>query len=393
LDAFENLQYRGLFSSAYFLLTRSTCQSHLVMNLFRVLFILLLVTHAFGQDNDTLRKDSVTIKSFQFHMGFDWYYAINPGESKATKIPFFVSFAQNRALQQNLIYADIKWDRKRFRAHVVPALGTFMEQNSSAEKGIFRNLLEANIGVKPYKSRDIWLDAGILGSPYTNENPFSQEHLTLTRSLAAEYVPYYLAGARASWQINRYWKTCLFLLNGWQQIKDVNTAKSLGTQIEYKPNIRDVFNWNTYIGKEGISGQLNYGTRYFTDIFWTHGFTERFSLASCAFAGIQKNSTTTDVWWQGNIALRFSTHKFGSLSIRSEYVHDPKNVVVAQQIPGNGFQSYAHSVGYAYHLLKSMLLRLEYRRLQSARGYLFLTSDGVPQSHIDLFTTALTFWF
>lgn len=326
-------------------------------------------------------------------MGFDWYYALNPTDSKSSEFPFFVSFAQNRELQQNLIYLDLKLDRKRFRSHVVPALGTFMEQNSSSEKGVFKNLLEANLGIKPFKSHDIWLDAGILGSPYTNENPYSQEHLTLTRSLAAEYVPYYLAGARASWQFHKRWKACVFLLNGWQQIHDLNKQKSLGTQLEFKLTDRDLFNWNTYIGMEGVSGNIKYGMRYFTDVFWTHGFSEQISFASCAFAGIQKNTVTTDFWWQTNATIRYSIQKIGSLSLRSEYFHDPKNAIVAQQVSGNGFQCFGFSLGYAYHLLKSMLLRIEYRRLLSTRGNLYQTSGAVPKLDLDLFTAALTFWF
>ena len=209
-----------------------------------------------------------------------------------------------------------------------------MDQNSASKKGVFKHLLEANVGFKLSKTKNIWLDAGGLGSPYTNENPYSQEHLTLTRTLAAEYVPYYLAGARASWQINDRWKTALFLLNGWQQIHDINEKKSLGTQVEYKPNDRDLVNWNTYVGQEGVSGQSNYGMRYFSDVFWTHGFSEKISVASCVYAGIQRNNSQgNSFWWQANTAVHYSTKKYGAVSARLEYFYDPENVVVAPQIP------------------------------------------------------------
>lgn len=354
---------------------------------------LLAVNLVFAQSEDTLQKDTTCAKSFQMHIGFDWYYAANISDRKAVTFPFFVSFTQNREIQQNLIYADLKWDSKRFRGRIIPAIGTFMQQNSAAEKGIFRNLLEANLGIKLFKSKDLWLDAGILGSPYTNENPYSQEHLSLTRSLAAEYVPYYLAGARASWQIDARWKASVYLLNGWQQIHDINGDKSLGTQLEFKPTSSDVFNWNTYIGKEGVQGQSKYGMRYFTDLFWTHGFSKQISIASCVYAGLQRNTNSNDFWWQGNTAVRFTTRKFGFLSIRSELFYDPHNVVVANQIPGTGFHCFAYSVGYGYHLLKSMLLRVEYRRLLSTNKYLYLMSDASPKASLDLLTTALTFWF
>lgn len=327
-------------------------------------------------------------------MGFDWYYTNCFSDKKLNTLPFFVSFGHNRELQQNLVYADLKLEKKRYRAHFVPALGTFMYQNSAAEKGIFRNLLEANIGIRPLAKKEIWIDAGVLGSPYTNENPFSQEHLTLTRTLAAEYVPYYLAGARTSWQITKKWKACVFLLNGWQQIADVNKNKSIGTQVEFKPNDRDVFNWNTYVGKEGKAGQENYGMRYFSDVFWTHGFSESISAATCLYAGIQQDADKRNAfWWQANSSLRYSTKKYGSVSLRGEVFNDPNNAVIPVYIPGKGFQCVAYSVGYGYHLLSTMLVRIEYRRLQSAKGGLYEDPQAASIDRLDLVTAALTFWF
>jgi hypothetical protein len=364
------------------------------MNLYKFILVALL-SSPLGrtQENNSIEQDSSRLNPFQFHMCFDWYYAINLSDSKTDALPFFVSFAHNRELQHNLIYADLKWESKRYRIHAVPAVGTFMEQNSVSEKGIFKNVLEANAGFKLSRSKNIWIDAGVLGSPYTNENPYSQEHLTLTRTLAAEYVPYYLAGARASWQINSRWKTCLFLLNGWQQINDINDKKSLGTQVEYKPSDRDLINWNTYIGQEGFSDQLNYGMRYFTDVFWTHGFTKKISFSSCTYVGIQKNShKESSFWWQTNGTIRYSLKKYGSISGRMEYFYDPHNAVVAPQISGIGFQCFAYSVGYSYHLLKSMLLRVEYRRLNGVQGHLYINSAGALEQQLNMLTGALTFW-
>lgn len=348
-----------------------------------------------AQIKDTIPTDTIIpAKAFQFHMGFDWYYAINPKDPNTSFLPYFVSFGHNREIQQNLVYADLKWEKKRYRMHAVPAIGTFMDQNSASEKVIFKNLLEANVGFKLWKKRNIWLDAGILGSPFTNENPYSQEHLTLTRTLAAEYVPYYLAGARASWQVDRRWKVCLFLLNGWQQIHDLNKQKSLATQVEFKPNEKDLLNWNTYIGKEGIPGQANYGMRYFSDVFWTHGFSDKVSWASCVYAGIQKNSLKGECfWWQANSAIRFSTKRFGSISARGEYFYDPKNAVVAPEISGTGFQCFTFSLGYGYHILKTMLFRIEYKELISTRKPIYFTSSNIPENKLGLFAVALTFWF
>ncbi|MBK8819890.1 MAG: outer membrane beta-barrel protein [Saprospiraceae bacterium] len=44
-----------------------------------------------------------------------------------------------------------------------------------------------------------------------------------------------------------------YLINGWQQIQDVNKGKAIGTQVEYRPTNLNLINWNVYIGDEALS--------------------------------------------------------------------------------------------------------------------------------------------
>jgi hypothetical protein len=366
---------------------------------FVVLCFLLFTGFLIGQSNQQTEKDSALIqkdsienKPFQLHFGFDGYFASNTADNSASSLPFFVSFSQNRKLQPNLVYADIKWERKQIRWHLTPAMGSFMKRNSATEKGFFKHILEASLGFRLFKSKNTWLDAGVLGSPYTNENPYSQEHLVLTRSLAAEYVPYYLAGFRLSHVPNPRLKVALFLINGWQQIYDMNHSKSLGTQLEFKPDSNNVFNWNTYVGQEGLKDASNFGMRYFSDLFWTHGFSNRFSVAMCTYAGIQQTKVNRRFWWQANTVLRYTSKRFGAANIRLEYYYDPTNAIVAPQIPEVGFNCTAFSVGYSYPLMTQMLLRIEFRYLQNRNAMLYQRSDGLFQKQLSILTMAFTFW-
>ena len=357
------------------------------------LYIFFLSPIILSLPPDSISKIDST-NSFELHLGFEWYYSYNSFSTSGSKLPLFVSFGHANELNQNMIYADLKLQKKRLRGHFLPAMGTFMEHNSASEKGIFKNLLEANVGVQLSKKRNIWLDAGVLGSPYSNESPFSMDQLVLTRSLSAEYVPYYLAGARLS-GVHKDWLTWhLYLLNGWQQIADINSSKSFGSKIEMQLNPKNKLNVNTYIGKEGISGATTFGMRYFLDLFWVHDFSTKWTFISCGYAGRQQFLNNSGAYWgQLNGAVRYTTDKYGSFSFRAEYYLDSKNVVVAPLVESQGFKCFGYSVGYNYRLLKTMLFRVEYRRLDGQNGMLYSLSDGKTLPSLNLFTTALTFWF
>ncbi|NJO01090.1 MAG: outer membrane beta-barrel protein [Bacteroidia bacterium] len=123
----------------------------------------------------------------------DAYYGYNFAQPEGS-VPYFVSMARHNEVNINLAFVDVRYTSPNVRARFAPGFGTYMNANYANEEGVLKNLLEASVGVRLVKN--IWLDAGILPSPYTNEGPISKDQLMYTRSFAPEYVPYYLAGAR-----------------------------------------------------------------------------------------------------------------------------------------------------------------------------------------------------
>jgi hypothetical protein len=177
----------------------------------------------------------------------DTYYAYNFNKPAGKNQPYFVSMARDREVNINLAYIDVKYSSSRLRARFVPGFGTYINANYAAEKGSLKNIVEGSIGIRLWPKKNIWVDAGVFGSPYTNESAISKDHLAYTRSLAAEYVPYYLTGVKLTIPLAAKVNAYLYLLNGWQQIQDQNDKLSVGTQLEYRPNEYLLLNWNTYI--------------------------------------------------------------------------------------------------------------------------------------------------
>ncbi|MDL5044680.1 outer membrane beta-barrel protein [Oscillatoria amoena NRMC-F 0135] len=179
---------------------------------------------------DVQKEGKVTVGGY-----VDAYYGFDFNEPKSGDRSYFVSMARHNEFTINLAYADIKYSSQNIRARFVPGFGTYINANYAAEPGVLKNIVEGYTGIRLSQKREVWLDAGVFGSPYTNESAISKDHLMYTRSFAPEYVPYYLSGLKLSYTLNSKVNLYLYLLNGWQQIQDLNSDKSIGTQVEYRP--------------------------------------------------------------------------------------------------------------------------------------------------------------
>lgn len=322
----------------------------------------------------------------------DTYYAYNFSEPLSGDTPYLVSSARHNEATVNLAYIDLRYRSEQVRARFVPGFGTYMNTNYKNEPGTLGHIVEGYVGVKPFKKKAVWIDMGVLGSPYTNESAISKDHLMYTRSLAPENVPYYLSGLKASIPLAKRLSLYVYLLNGWQVINDTNKGKAIGTQIEFRPNSKMLFNWNTYVGDERSDALPDYRKRYFSDIFWIYQPTQKISITSCVYGGIQqKNIGKATDWWQGNVIGRYAFTQKLSLSLRGEYFHDPENTLVATetQLPYT-----TGSVGLCLNnkLGDNALFRLDYRSFFSQEK-LYLNAEGQFTEWSALITSSLCIWF
>ncbi|MFN5785460.1 MAG: outer membrane beta-barrel protein [Flavobacteriia bacterium] len=356
---------------------------------------LVVLQNAKCQDQEVSKK---IFEGFTLAGGMDVYYAYDLNNNGSKNIPYYVSMANNNTFSINLAYIDLKYESSRIRGRLIPAIGSFMDANYSAESGLNKLPVEFNIGVKPLKKKNIWLDIGVLSSPYTNESALSKDHLMYSRSLAPEYVPYYLAGAKLSYALSDKWKVVGYFLNGWQQIADQNKAKSVGTQVEFKPSSKETFNWNTYFGDERSASRPLFRMRYFTDVYWLHDFDGRFSLATCAYAGIQQMAVSTDVfenlfWWQMNVAGRYTFRNKLSVTARMEYFSDPDMVQVIPITGGYGFECFGSSLGINLPIENNALFRLEAKNLLSTGQKVFYDKEFNQINSTTILMANITMWF
>lgn len=351
-----------------------------------------------SQVSNTGLMDTVGgVKIGQLSIGgyIDAYFGGGPNVNNS--MPYFVSSAQINEFNINLAYIDLRYSDHSFRARFAPGMGTYMNANYQAEQGTLRNIVEASAGFRVFKNKEIWVDAGILGSPYTNESAVSKDHLMYTRSFAPEYVPYYLSGIKITTPLSSKMLFYTYILNGWQQIHDNNSGKALGTQLEYRPDNLNLINWNTYIGDESSSSAPDNRMRYFTDLYWVHNPDGVFSITSCVYAGNQKrkqgNELTNNYWWQANFIGRFSFNERLSLSGRVEYFSDANNVQISAINPNiSGFSAFSGGLCLNVKIKKQALLRFDGRYF-GAKDNLFIDKNNLPSKSALWLVSNMTVWF
>lgn len=326
----------------------------------------------------------------------DAYFGYDFGRPSDGNIPYFVSMNRHNEATINLAFIDIRYQSDRIRGRFVPGFGTFINANNAAEPGTLKNILEGSIGYKPFKKKDIWIDFGVLGSPYTNESAISRDHLMYTRSFAPEYVPYYVTGGKVTVPLNSKLTAYLYLINGWQQIQDLNSGKSLGTQLEYRPNDKNLFNWNTYIGDERSEINPDNRMRYFTDVYWIYNDGAKWSFTSSAYVGLQKTvqnrPTSSSLWWQYNFIARHTFTDQISLSGRVEYFSDPNAIQITPITSAAEFQTFSTGLTLNVTPASNLMFRFEGRYFLSQQDVFFDASENTVNSKVWLISN-VTFSF
>lgn len=336
------------------------------------------------------------IGNFTFGAYIDAYFGYVFGRPEDGNIPYFVSMNRHNEATINLAFIDVRYQSDRVRARFVPGFGTFINSNYATEPGSLKNIIEGSVGYRLFKKKDIWIDFGVLGSPYTNESAISRDHLMYTRSFAPEYVPYYLSGAKVSLPINNKLTAYVYLLNGWQQIQDQNSGKSLGTQVEYRPNDKNLFNWNTYIGDERSELNPDFRMRYFTDVYWIYNSGTKWSFTSSAYVGLQETVQTKPssegLWWQYNFIGRYTFTDYVSLSGRIEYFSDPNAIQITSIVSDQEFKTYSTGLTLNVIPATNLMFRFEGRYFFSNNDVFLNASEDPVDSKLWLISN-ITFSF
>ena len=327
-----------------------------------------VVAQSQGTTPDTSTK--VTFGGF-----VDGYYAWDFGRppsfdrSFAGGTIFTTQPARHNEFNVNLAFVEAKLVGSRVRGRLALQAGTSVQSNYSGEPtngsisgpSLARHLQEAYAGAKLAKS--LWADGGIFYSHMGMESWASRDNPTYTRSLVAEYSPYYSSGVRFVWQASSKLTAHLHIVNGWQNISENNSGKGAGLRLDYAPSASTGLSYYNFFTDEA-GNRL----RTFNGV-GTKVTSGRWTLLGQFDLGTQSKSSSDSgaASWYGFTAIgRAQVTPTVAFSGRFERYDDEDQVIIAtgaqaDGTPNGAFRANGGSIGLDIAPQARLLWRTELR--------------------------------
>jgi hypothetical protein len=353
-------------------------------------FALLFGITVIAQDSTRAKSNPLSFNGFvEAYYGYDFN---KPADNNRPS--FFYSHNRHNEFNINLAYLKGTYSTEKVRANLALGVGTYMNANYAAEPGTLKNIYEADAGVKISKSKNLWIDAGVLPSHIGFESAHSPECWILTRSIIADNSPYFEGGAKISYTTdNSKWSADVFALNGWQRIQRVlgNSLMSWGTQLQFRPSAKLTLNYSTFLGTDKPDSLRLW--RHFHNIYCIFQITDKVGLILDFDIGQeQKTKGVSDynTWYGTAGILRFMPNSNWAFALRGEYYNDEKGVIISTGAL-NGFKTFGASFNVDRSIGDHFLWRTEIKTLKS-KDKIFAKGNNLVKTNTAITTSfALTF--
>jgi len=355
------------------------------MKRFAGFLLLWFSSSSSAQDStDNEKKSSLIISGYA-----DIYYQYDFDKPPdKLRPPFLYNFKRHNEINTNLILLKASYDGKKIRANLGVMAGNYAKYNLAAETEFFRYIYEANIGYKI--SEKVSVDAGIVPSHLGCESAIAKDNWNLSRSILAESSPYYETGIKFNYTPNDQWTFSLLGLQGWQNIKDYNSSKALGTQIVFTPNEKLIFNSSSFIGNEkpGSAKQV----RLFHNFYFTYHIASKLKTLFMLDLGAERkiDKDGYNKWMGTALLLQYSFAKKFAAAARAEFYRDKNGVIISNYLPAQ-FETTGLAFNLDFHPTKNFVIRAEMRSLHS-KTKIFTRNNTPVQSNFSLLTSA-AFYF
>ncbi len=330
----------------------------------------------------SLAAQDATAPKIAFGGFLDAYFAYDFGKPPTFDRAYTTQPARHNEFNVNLAHLEARLDGNGIRARLALQAGTAVQSNYAAEPAVgaisgaslSRHLQEAIVGVR--LGRTVWVDGGVYLSHIGAESWVSRDNPTYTRSLIADYSPYYQAGAKVTWTPSSTITAQLNVVNGWQIISENNAAKSVGLRLDYAAAPSVTLSAYNLIGNEiptGAGGR----TRWFQGASARVVPSAKSLVIATVDVGIQEGADgeSSSTWYGGSLIGRVQATPRVGVSARLERYADPDQVIIATGL-ATGFRAWGGSIGLDVVTAERVLWRTEFRGLRgSAR--IFPDRDGV----------------
>jgi hypothetical protein len=297
--------------------------------------------------------------NFKFSGYIEAYYSYDFNQPDNQNRPdFLYNFTRHNEFSINFAQIKAEYDSEGVRANLALMAGTYAQFNLADEPTWAQFVNEASVGVR--LKEKLWLDVGIMPSHIGFESWFGVEGWHLSRSLLAENSPYFLTGARLTYEWKENIDFIFWATNGWQNVQRVDRSRGvgLGVGINMRPVEYLEINYANYFGNEGLDPirQL----RFFNN-FYTQYDNGDWGVTLGTDYGLQESYFGNPNQWYGLTAsLKKALGDAFFLAGRAEYYSDPTGIILNEGLKVSGF-----SLNLDYHYQPNTVFRIEGRQFFS----------------------------
>jgi Putative beta-barrel porin-2, OmpL-like. bbp2 len=334
------------------------------------LLALPVVVGAVAGAQDVAVRDTTPHIAFGAYL--DGYYAWDFDRPYNFDRAYTTQPARHAEFNINLAFVEVTINGPRYRGTLAFQDGTSVVANYAGEPKIGKisgstfsqYIQQATAGYQ--LSSTLWIDGGIFFAHTGYEGWISRDNLAYSRSLIADFSPYYEAGVKLTWTPDSSVTVQFDLVNGWQDISNYNTPPALGSRVDWAVSKTLTLSYDNFVGN--VAADSNAArVRFFNDWIVQYNPTDRWQFAGAFDYGLQSRSASdngTAVWYGTSVFAKYHvTHKVGIVG-RVEYYADPSQVVVQTALPAS-FETAGASIGVDVAPVSRLLWRTELRGFSS----------------------------
>lgn len=279
-----------------------------------------------------------TTPKISFGAFVDGYYAWDFGRppsfdrSFAGGAVFSTQPSRHNEFNVNLAFVEMKLEAPHYRGRIALQTGTSVQSNYAGEptngtisgSSLSRLIQEAVVGLK--LADNVWVDAGIFYSNAGMEAWAARDNPTYTRSLVADYSPYYSSGVKLTWSATKKLTARLDLVNGWQNISENNSGKGAGLRLDYAANANSTLSYYNFFSDEAGSRLRTFNGVGLKQTTGNLTLLGEFDVGTQARPVGQNGQST---WYGWTAVARVQTTPIIALVLRAEGYVDKDQVIIS----------------------------------------------------------------
>jgi hypothetical protein len=273
----------------------------------------------------TFPRAPYALKSVRFSGLVDTYTSYNSNRPESGFSALRNFDVRTNSFQLNMARIMIESDPAPLGFKLDLGFGRTMDylnfQDKANNFNAMRNIPQAYVSFKPKKAKGLQFDFGKFYTSAGAEPTETHLNWNYSRSYLFTNGPYYHFGLRTSMPVTEYLTVGFQLINGWNNVRDNNSGKTMGFTATLTKG-KWVVSENYYTGPE--QNNTNKGWRNFSDTVVFYNFSPKSSVYFNFDYGTQRFATArgSNDWIGYAAAYRYQLTKKFAFSPRFEYYFD-----------------------------------------------------------------------